>query len=142
MFLKHQKCIALDSSLQQMLFAVLRDLLGNVMDTVEASKVDRLPVRGSASKVLEDVAVPEGAAQRMGTTYVSNAVFLDGAINIHFAHCMLDGAINIFTSLIAGLAICFHASACRLRPWQLPAEVHGGELSRGGGDGCCTKMQC
>ena len=76
-----------------MLFAVLRDLLGNVMDTVEASKVDRLPVRGSASKVLEDVAVPEGAAQRMGTTYVSNAVFLDGAINIHFTQCMLDRAI-------------------------------------------------
>ncbi|CAL1142475.1 unnamed protein product [Cladocopium goreaui] len=43
-----------------MLFVLLRDLLGNVMETVEASKVDRLPVRGSASKVLEDVAVPEG----------------------------------------------------------------------------------
>ena len=125
-----------------MLFAVLRDLLGNVMDTVEASKVDRLPVRGSASKVLEDVAVPEGAAQRMGTTYVSNAVFWDGAINIHFTHCMLDGAINIFTSLIAGLAICFNASACRLRPGKLPAEVHRWELSRGGGDGCCACIQC
>ena len=70
-----------------MLFVLLRDLWGNVMETVEASKVDRLPVRGSASKVLEDVAVPEGAVQRKGSTYtyiylyVSNAVFLDGQYN-------------------------------------------------------------
>ena len=76
-----------------MLFVLLRDLLGNVMETVEASKVDRLPVRASASKVLEDVAVPEGAVQRKGSTYVSNAVFLDGQYN-HTLHSLHVGRCN------------------------------------------------
>ncbi|CAL1127088.1 unnamed protein product [Cladocopium goreaui] len=54
------------------------------MDTVEASKVDRLPVRGSASKVLEDVAVPEGYVpgsflQKFMEGNLAEAVAMDAA---------------------------------------------------------------
>ena len=50
-------------ALQQILFVILRDLFGNAMDTMAASKLERMPVRGTASKVIDDVEIPGGAAQ-------------------------------------------------------------------------------
>ena len=127
-----------------MLFVLLRDLLGNVMETVEASKVDRLPVRGSVvlRRCSRTLLSQKARSKEREALMFQTQFFWTDNITIHFTHCMLDGAINIFTSLIAGLAICFNASACRLRPGKLPAEVHRWELSRGGGDGCCACIQC
>ena len=58
------------------------NMLDIALDSMEEEPPQRMAVRGSAAKTLEEVDVPEGAAQRKGTTYVSNAFFWTG----HFMH--------------------------------------------------------